>query len=279
MVPNRIAAALPTAIDITIEQTSSESRNRLGFSVSQAMDEVIAERKRVEEYTQEQYGRLSRLRELIRSERTAAEQEHQERLRDLARLADDNAVHEEIGKLRKSVEISTMERDAALKQLLTLRREATTSTPREDFSILPCECAQELEQIRGERDQALKQLARLAAEIKAERAEATLQAEKLEEEMAWQERELVAERRLLQEERRRVDEEAREVFLREKKGEPARYLVGQPPANRELCLLDAELREMKQILNEQIERGWAELQQERLRLAKLREGLRVEEGQ
>lgn len=268
---------LPTLSEIKLDETPVQQRNRM-FSTTQAMDELIAERKRVEEYTQEQYNRLSRLRELIRSERTAADAELVERRREVERLAG-GAMQEEMERLRQNLHIVTMERDVALKQLLALRRDATTSTPREDFSIMSREHERDLQQLCQERDDARQQVRQLTEQLQAEREEARLQTAKVREEMEWQERELVAERRRLLAERRRLEEEAREVILRyNAQLQETAAVAAKPTSSRDLCLLEAELREMKDIIKEQIDKGWADLHKEQLRLAKLREKLHLEES-
>lgn len=264
--------------EIKLEETVVPPTNRL-FSITQAMDDLIAERKRVEEYTQDQYNRLSKLRELIRTERMAADAELQERRGELERLKH-GELPEEVERLRHNLGIVTIERDAALKQLLALRRDATTSTPRDGFSLLSREHERELEQLCQERDDARQQARQLAAQLQAERDEARLQTERVKEELEWQERQLVAERRNLMGERHRLEEDAREMVIRYNADrQELAETPAAPTSSRDLCLLEAELREMKEILKEQIDKGWQDLHQERLRLAKLREKLRLEEPQ
>lgn len=263
----RTKPAAPTLTDISLDtDTAVPTGQRLVPSIKEALNELIAERKHVEEYTKEQHARLSRLRDMIRAERTAAEQEHVERRAELERLG--GSAPDEVARLRHNLDVMTTERDAALQQLLLLKRKEQTAEPL-------TECV-ELEQLHRERDEARARMQQLTDELAAERAEVAA----LRADLAAMEKDLSDERRRLQEERRQLDEELRELFRREQaqRKEPAPTTAApttRPNSNAELCLFDAELREMKEILKEQIENGRAELHKERLRLAQLREQARM----
>jgi chromosome segregation ATPase len=142
-----------------------------------------------------------------------------------------------------------------------------------------------LEQLRSERDAAFMQLRRLPPPP---------------EEVVQQEAEFVVLRRQLEQERRRLEEGARDLHLGEvefqkQKDAAATELADQRRqlerraselAERQLKLeeragevrLDeAELREMREIIERDTARERAELLQERLRIARLREALRMEQ--
>lgn len=256
----RTQPAAPTLTDISIDtDTGVPTGQRLVPSIKEALNELIAERKHVEEYTKEQHTRLSRLREMIRAERAAAEQEHVERRAELERLG--GSASEEFARLRHNLDVMTTERDAALQQLLVLKHKERR-TPLE-----PLMSYVELEQLRQERDEARVRLLQLTEELAADRAEV----EALRVDLAAMERDLSGERRRLQEERRQLDEELRELFLRQqalrKESAGNAASTARPNSNAELCLFDAELQEMKKILREQIEHGRSELRKEQQRLA------------
>lgn len=94
-----------------------------------AFEQLMAERKRVEAYTNEQYARLSRLRELIRTEKAAAEADLEARRRDVEApqapqegpwQAECERLHQQMHELQKCLEQVHSERNrfqAALVQL------------------------------------------------------------------------------------------------------------------------------------------------------------------
>src|SRR5262249_52020775 len=74
-----------------------------GAKPAGAFEQLIEERKRVESYTKEQYARLTRLRELIREEKAAAESDLDARRQEL-QSSTDGAWKTEIERLRLELE-------------------------------------------------------------------------------------------------------------------------------------------------------------------------------
>src|SRR5205823_5461712 len=69
-----------------------------------AMDDLIAERKRLEQYTQEQHNRLNRLRELSREEKAAADKQLEEKRQEIERLHDVSGLKAEIDSLKAQLQ-------------------------------------------------------------------------------------------------------------------------------------------------------------------------------
>lgn len=159
--------------------------------LSAAMGELREERKRVEQFTNEQYGRLNRLRELIRTEKAEAEA-------DLARQREELRTKgpwaAEVEQLCQRLEQTLAERDAWRVQVQNL----------------------------GE------QYERLQQESAEREAQFTSELMLVEEEMANQEQEFAVERQRMNEGRQQLEEQLADMQQGQRVPQAPRAVVAKP---------------------------------------------------
>ncbi len=214
----------------------------------------------------------------------------------------------ELEERQQRLEQLQAERDIALEQVRQLQQPLTPSSSEEDLPDQWAEALVEQSPLvqQQEMDVLRRQLQELRGHLENLRSERDTAWAELRhlppppEEVAQQEAEFVALRRQLEQERHRLDEAARDLHLTEvefhkRKDASERGLAEHRQqldrraadlADRqlrleekagELRLHEAELREMKEIVERDTARERAELLLERLRIARLREALRMEQ--
>jgi predicted nucleic acid-binding Zn-ribbon protein len=244
------------------------------------LDQLREERKRFEQYTQEQHARLGRLRETIKEERAAADAELDKKRKDLAAAQDEN-IKKDLEEARKQlaarqhVEATLVaERDSARTELQGARQKgaqlsAEWDSARNEIQTLK----QQLAKGQGASEEAAKLKQQLGA---------------LQAESARQESELAAERRRLADDHRQLGEELkrlqqREAGLRQQLEEAraasfdaiAQERKALEDRSRELRILETEVKEKQQIAHERFERERNDLAEERVRIARMAEAWRL----
>lgn len=123
-----------------LELPGEALQKKLTASANVSLDQLREERERVEQYTKEQFARLSRLRELLREEKAAAEQEIAERRQELEQRI------QQPGNEQFCKQIETLEQD--ILELAALRDQALAQRAEEQA---------QREKLQVERDSAREQ--------------------------------------------------------------------------------------------------------------------------
>jgi hypothetical protein len=217
------------------------------------------------------------------------------------------SLRQQIREQAERLEQLQAERDTALEEVRQLHQAAAPAIAVEEdlpdqWAVALVEESAEKREVDSLRQQLQDQQARLE-QFRAERDAAFAQLRRLPpppEEVIQQEAEFVVLRRQLEQERRRLEEFARDVHLAEvehqrrrdgaerelnekrqqlerRAGELADRQLRLEEKAGEVRLHEAELREMKEIVERDTARERAELLLERLRIARLREALRIEQ--
>lgn len=214
------------------------------------MDDLIEERKRLEKYTEEQYARLNRLRELLRSEKAELETELQKRRAQLERegpwAEEIKQLRDQLHELQQGFQQSEEERDNLKAQVQTLQGGQKLQ--------------QELDKVRRERDAAraqVQQLNQKHEEFKREAdhtaAQLRQQLEYVEEELAQQEQEVAAERQRMNEQMKQLEQQVTEIQERErgqKETAPKRNATVNMPIQRVVfgCRCGQKLRAIEKMV-------------------------------
>lgn len=153
-----------TMQDTSLDELAAVSRTP--SSTSSALEHLQAERARVEQYTREQYARLSRLRELIRAEKEEAARELDAKRRELDQQAapHDARAQLEIEDLKQQLEVQRQlrerlqnERTTAQAEVQQLRDDLQRQSADAQAEVQQLRAqVRELENIKTERDDALQ---------------------------------------------------------------------------------------------------------------------------
>lgn len=177
--PSRPSTMMDTALDLPGEVL----QKKLNASAQLTLEQLKEERERVEQYTKEQFARLSRLRELLREEKAVAEKEIEARRQELEQRLQQPVSAElqhQILQLKQQLQAALAERDATLKERqqasaqrdqLQLERDAAreqlrTLLQKNDAEALRKQAGELQEKLRlltSERDAAVTRLTELQA--------------------------------------------------------------------------------------------------------------------
>src|SRR5437016_10026553 len=120
-----------TMLDTPLDIPVSDVRKSGTFSPPAILEQIKVERERLEQYTREQHARLSKLRELMLAEKTAAEKELAARKEELDRQAEllkngqqssaEAAEPQTRAELQAALDQLTAERDAIVAEVQQLQ--------------------------------------------------------------------------------------------------------------------------------------------------------------
>lgn len=172
------------------------------FSIMEAIQQLIAERKQVDGVAQESYERLNQLREAVRAEKAAAEAELQKRQQELqGPQAELEQLRKQVQGFQPQLDQLRHERDVAQSEM-----QALTARAQEEAGSF----RNQLEQLRIERDIAADEAAQLRHQLDQQRNQAgdfeTL-LNKLQEEIALQQQQQLGNSEQLKQENAQLAEQ------------------------------------------------------------------------
>lgn len=166
----------PAPLTLGSERTDDTITSSSDFSIIEAVQQLIRERKAIEDYARTAYAGLSELRERIRAERIATDAQ-------ASTCVDRESLQSEIEQLKRQL----AEVQPQLDQLRNERNEATTRTTALEQNVLVLQTAHDAGQaqiklLKADHEQAHRQLARIRVECELAEGEEAQSRRQLEEE-------------------------------------------------------------------------------------------------